>query len=39
MTIDDVERKQAEFDGRLGAFQIYTTKKREYIEVKKWALE
>ena len=34
MSIDEAERRQDEFDGVLGALSTYSTKKKEYIEVK-----
>ena len=34
MTIDEVERKQNEFDGVFGALSKYSTKKKIYIEAK-----
>ena len=34
MTIDEVERKQNEFDGVFGALSKYSTKKKVYIEAK-----
>ena len=34
ITIDEAERRQDEFDGVLGALSTYSTKKKEYIEVK-----
>ena len=34
MTIREVERKQDEFDGVLGALSVYSAKKKEYTEAK-----
>ena len=34
MSIDEAERRQDEFDGVLGVLSTYSTKKKEYIEVK-----
>ena len=39
MTIDETERKQDEFGGSLSALEIYSAKKKEYIEAKNKLLD
>ena len=39
MTIDEAAKKQNEFDGVLGALNIYSTKNKQYIDAKHKLLD